>query len=213
MSLHLPGRGGRCRLTGPLGLRLRACGCGVALQGAGVHGAQAARCWQPASHCAWSAPAAWVRPGGAACSTQAAPSRPAGWLPAARSPCRMQIWPPGRCSHMLGPPTPHSRGMAAHSAAPRLHSSSWLPAAHSRRPMQPGLWGPSNPRLALVEATPISQPALMWTPQSVERAMALPTVLVTPISSAPLALAYSSACAPQNCGPTSRILGRRWPES
>ena len=49
---------------------------------------------------------------------------------------------------------------------------------------------------ALVEATPISQPALMCTPQCVERAMAEPTVLVTPMQSAPRALAYSSACMP-----------------
>ena len=47
---------------------------------------------------------------------------------------------------------------------------------------------------ALVEATPISQPALMCTPQCVDRAMAEPTVLVTPMQSAPRALAYSSAC-------------------
>ena len=47
---------------------------------------------------------------------------------------------------------------------------------------------------ALVEATPISQPALMWTPQCVERAMAEPTVLVMPMHSAPRAFAYSSAC-------------------
>ena len=46
---------------------------------------------------------------------------------------------------------------------------------------------------ALVEATPISQPALMCTPQCVERAMAEPTVLVTPMQSAPRAFAYSSA--------------------
>jgi hypothetical protein len=39
---------------------------------------------------------------------------------------------------------------------------------------------------ALVDATPISAPALMWTPQWVPRAMALPTVLVTPTQRAPL---------------------------
>ena len=49
---------------------------------------------------------------------------------------------------------------------------------------------------ALVEATPISQPALMCTPQCVDRAMAEPTVLVTPMQSAPRALAYSRACMP-----------------
>ena len=49
----------------------------------------------------------------------------------------------------------------------------------------------------LVEATPISQPALMCTPQWVDLAMALPTVLVTPISRAPFALAYSRACHAQ----------------
>ena len=43
---------------------------------------------------------------------------------------------------------------------------------------------------ALVEATPISQPALMCTPQCVERAIAEPTVFVTPMHSAPLSLAY-----------------------
>ena len=47
---------------------------------------------------------------------------------------------------------------------------------------------------AFVEATPISQPALMCTPQCVDRAMAEPTVLVTPMQSAPRAFAYSSAC-------------------
>lgn len=46
---------------------------------------------------------------------------------------------------------------------------------------------------ALVEATPISQPALMCTPQCVPRAMAEPTVFVIPMHSAPRALAYSSA--------------------
>ena len=49
-----------------------------------------------------------------------------------------------------------------------------------------------------MEATPISQPALMCTPQCVDLAMALPTVLVMPISRAPLALAYSSACHAQH---------------
>lgn len=39
---------------------------------------------------------------------------------------------------------------------------------------------------ALVDATPISAPALMWTPQWVPRAIALPTVLVTPTQRAPL---------------------------
>ncbi len=48
---------------------------------------------------------------------------------------------------------------------------------------------------------PISQPALMCTPQWVERAMAEPTVLVTPMHSAPPALAYSSACG----HPSTRI--------
>jgi len=47
---------------------------------------------------------------------------------------------------------------------------------------------------AFVDATPISQPALMCTPQCVMRAMALPTVLVTPTHSAPRALIYSRAC-------------------
>lgn len=42
---------------------------------------------------------------------------------------------------------------------------------------------------ALVDATPISQPALMWMPQSVAAAMAEPTVLVTPRHSAPCFLA------------------------
>lgn len=50
---------------------------------------------------------------------------------------------------------------------------------------------------ALVDATPISQPALMCTPQCVRRAMAEPTVLVTPMSNAPRDLAYSSACRQQ----------------
>jgi hypothetical protein len=53
---------------------------------------------------------------------------------------------------------------------------------------------------ALVDATPISQPALMCTPQCVERAIAEPTVLVTPMHSAPLSLAYCSACAAWNQG-------------
>ncbi len=51
---------------------------------------------------------------------------------------------------------------------------------------------------ALVEATPISAPALMCTPQSVSRAMVLPTVLVMPTHSAPRALMYSSAFTPTN---------------
>lgn len=38
---------------------------------------------------------------------------------------------------------------------------------------------------AFVEATPISQPALMCTPHSVARETALPTVFVTPMHSAP----------------------------
>ncbi len=39
----------------------------------------------------------------------------------------------------------------------------------------------------LVEATPISYPALRWMPQCVDREMAEPTVLVTPMHSAPRA--------------------------
>ncbi len=65
---------------------------------------------------------------------------------------------------------------------------------------------------ALVDATPISQPALMWTPQCVIRAMALPTVLVTPTHSAPRALMYSKACmhtATCDVYPLSRYLTPR----
>mmetsp|Transcript_63331 Transcript_63331/g.200311 ORF Transcript_63331/g.200311 Transcript_63331/m.200311 type:complete len:280 (-) Transcript_63331:1144-1983(-) len=46
---------------------------------------------------------------------------------------------------------------------------------------------------ALVDATPISAPALMCTPQWVSRAMADPTVLVTPTQRAPLRFTYSRA--------------------
>ena len=46
---------------------------------------------------------------------------------------------------------------------------------------------------ALVDATPIAAPALMWTPQSVPREMALPTVLTIPRQSAPRSLAYCIA--------------------
>ena len=42
---------------------------------------------------------------------------------------------------------------------------------------------------ALVEATPISKPALMLMPQSVSRAIAEPTVLVMPMQRAPWSLA------------------------
>ena len=45
----------------------------------------------------------------------------------------------------------------------------------------------------LVLATPISGPALMWTPQSVSREIELPTVLVIPTLSAPLFLQYCRA--------------------
>lgn len=45
----------------------------------------------------------------------------------------------------------------------------------------------------LVLATPISGPALMWTPQSVSREMELPTVLVMPTVRAPRSLQYRSA--------------------
>ena len=55
-------------------------------------------------------------------------------------------------------------------------------AAHSSGSAQQGRTSP--PRHA---------PALMWMPQWVLRAMAEPTVLVTPTHSAPQALAYSSA--------------------
>ena len=41
-------------------------------------------------------------------------------------------------------------------------------------------------RLTLVLATPISGPALMWTPQWDSLLMVEPTVLVTPTTSAPL---------------------------
>lgn len=47
---------------------------------------------------------------------------------------------------------------------------------------------------ALVEATPISKPALMLMPQSVSRAIAEPTVLVMPMQRAPWFLAYLRAC-------------------
>ncbi len=43
--------------------------------------------------------------------------------------------------------------------------------------------------------TKADSPALMCTPQCVERAMAEPTVLVTPTHSAPRALAYSRAAS------------------
>ena len=46
---------------------------------------------------------------------------------------------------------------------------------------------------ALVDATPISAPALMWTPQSVLREMAEPTVLTMPTQRAPRSLAYCIA--------------------
>mmetsp|Transcript_13984 Transcript_13984/g.33829 ORF Transcript_13984/g.33829 Transcript_13984/m.33829 type:complete len:220 (-) Transcript_13984:1095-1754(-) len=46
---------------------------------------------------------------------------------------------------------------------------------------------------ALVDATPISAPALMCTPQSVPRLMADPTVLTMPTHSAPRSLAYCIA--------------------
>ena len=70
---------------------------------------------------------------------------------------------------------------------------------------------------AFVEATPISHPALMCTPQSVERAMAEPTVLVTPTQSAPAARAYRSAASVSAVSPdcdtnthaSSRAIGHR----
>lgn len=43
-------------------------------------------------------------------------------------------------------------------------------------------------RHTLVLATPISGPALMWTPQSVSLEIELPTVLVMPTVRAPLSL-------------------------
>ena len=46
---------------------------------------------------------------------------------------------------------------------------------------------------ALVDATPISGPALMCTPQWDSRQMELPTVLVMPMSSAPRGLQYLEA--------------------
>ena len=62
-------------------------------------------------------------------------------------------------------------------------------ASHQRR--RDALLAPA-PRKAKRSAAQHS-PALMWMPQCVLRAMALPTVLVMPTHSAPEALAYSSA--------------------
>lgn len=56
----------------------------------------------------------------------------------------------------------------------------------------------------LVLATPISGPALMWTPQSVSREMELPTVLVMPTVSAPRSLQYRSARSVSAVSPTTR---------
>ena len=70
---------------------------------------------------------------------------------------------------------------------------------------------------ALVEATPISHPALMCTPQSVPRAIADPTVLVTPTHKAPAERAYRSAASVSAVSPdcdtnthaSSRATGQR----
>lgn len=51
---------------------------------------------------------------------------------------------------------------------------------------------------ALVEATPISKPALILMPQSVSLAIAEPTVLVMPMQRAPWSLAYVRACGQRN---------------
>jgi hypothetical protein len=48
-------------------------------------------------------------------------------------------------------------------------------------------------KLTLVLATPISGPALMWTPQCVSREIVFPTVLMTPTQSAPLSKQYRIA--------------------
>lgn len=60
-----------------------------------------------------------------------------------------------------------------------------------------------NLLFTLVLATPISGPALIWTPQSVSRDIELPTVLVIPTVKAPLSLQYRrpikvSAVSPEN---------------
>ena len=57
----------------------------------------------------------------------------------------------------------------------------------------------------LVEATPISGPALMWTPQSVSREMDDPTVLVMPTHSAPREIEYRSAISVSAVSPARTI--------
>ena len=63
---------------------------------------------------------------------------------------------------------------------------------------------------AFVEATPISGPALIWTPQDVSLLMELPTVLVTPTQRAPLFLQYLRAINVSAVSPTTTHKTQSW---
>lgn len=62
-----------------------------------------------------------------------------------------------------------------------------------------------SPSLTLVLATPISGPALMWTPQSVSLEIELPTALVMPTVKAPRSLQYLRANRLSAVSPDGRV--------
>jgi len=63
-----------------------------------------------------------------------------------------------------------------------------------------------------VLATPISGPALMWTPQWVSRLMLLPTTLVIPTVSAPLFLQYFRDIRVSAVSPEGQTISLNWLE-